>query len=275
VEKERGRLANVVAVARDPREFFQVVDSFRDFASGCRAPVATAETPDRALRRVYRRVHTFKGLFMLFGCRRVSVALHDLESRLSALEASRVTAAALGDVVRLGPVQDELEADLALLRQTLGDDFFKRRDAVCIGEDVARELEGLAEGLAAALPAPAPAPAPDPRPRPLIHRAPTLAFVAPAAPHGLAPAACPVPCGDASALLCPVAPRELSEVMLALPSARPLGSATATPASLAEAVALPLVSSVGLTSSPGARAMLAPPAAGACSGTGFMSQGRR
>lgn len=177
VEKERGRLANVVAVARDPREFFQVVDSFRDFASGCRAPVATAETPDQALRRVYRRVHTFKGLFMLFGCRRVSAALHELESRLSALEASRVTAAALGDVVRLEPVQDELEADLALLRQTLGDDFFKRRDAVCIGEDVARELEDLAEGLAAALPAMAPAPDPDPRLRALIDRARTLRFV--------------------------------------------------------------------------------------------------
>lgn len=177
VEKERGRLANVVAVARDPREFFQVVDSFRDFASGCRTPVAKGETPDRALRRVYRRVHTFKGLFMLFGCRRVSAALHELESRLSALEASRVTAAALGDVVRLGPVQDELEADLALLRQTLGDDFFKQRGAICIGEDVARELEGLARGLAAALPAPDPDPAPDPRLRALIERARTLRFV--------------------------------------------------------------------------------------------------
>jgi len=174
VEKERGRLANVVAVARDPRDFFQVADSFRDFASGCRspvAPVAPGETPEEALRRLYRRVHTFKGLFLLFGCRRVSAALHDLESRLSGLDPARITAAALGGVMRLEPVVAEFEADLALLRQTLGDDFFKRRGAVCIGEEAARELEGLAEGLAASLPAP------DPRLHALLERARTLRYV--------------------------------------------------------------------------------------------------
>ncbi|MEF3696071.1 transporter substrate-binding domain-containing protein [Desulfolutivibrio sp.] len=171
VEKERGRLANVVAVARDPRDFFQVADAFRDFASGCRTPVASAETPQEALRRLYRRVHTFKGLFLLFGCRRVSAALHDLESRLSGLNPARITADALCGVMRLDPVLAELEADLALLRQTLGDDFFKRRDAVCIGEEAARELEGLAEGLAAALPAP------DPRLHALLERARTLRYV--------------------------------------------------------------------------------------------------
>ncbi|NDY56518.1 transporter substrate-binding domain-containing protein [Desulfovibrio sulfodismutans] len=171
VEKERGRLANVVAVARDPRDFFQVADSFRDFASTCRTPVAPGETPGEALRRHYRRVHTFKGLFQLFGCRRVSAALHDLESRLSGLNPEQATAASLGGVMRLSPVLAELEADLALLRQTLGDDFFKRRDAVCIGEEAARELEGLAEGLAAALPTP------DPRLHALLERARTLRHV--------------------------------------------------------------------------------------------------
>jgi ABC-type amino acid transport substrate-binding protein/signal transduction histidine kinase len=172
VEKERARLANVVAVARDPRDFFQVADSFRAFAAGCRDAAAGTESPGEALRRLYRQVHTFKGLFLLFGCRRVSAALHELESRLSALEAGGgVTAAGLAEAVRLGPVEAELAGDMELLRQTLGDDFFKRRGAVCIGEDLAREFQRLADGLAAALPDP------DPRVRRLIEKARTLRYV--------------------------------------------------------------------------------------------------
>ncbi|KUG27237.1 thiamine-monophosphate kinase [hydrocarbon metagenome] len=52
--------------------------------------------------------------------------------------------------------------------------------------------------------------------------------VAHAAAHGLDPAAFAFSGGEDYALLCAVAPRELSEVMRAVPSARPIGSVTAT-----------------------------------------------
>ncbi|MDQ7831679.1 MAG: transporter substrate-binding domain-containing protein [Desulfovibrionaceae bacterium] len=173
VEMERARLANVVAVARDPREFFQVADAFRAFAAACRSKAPGGESPAEALRRLYRQVHTFKGLFLMFGCRRAAAALHDLESRLSALEAGGgVTSGDLAGVVHLEPAVEELAGDMEVLRQTLGDEFFNRRGAVCIGEDMARELRRLAEELAAALPEPQ-----DARVRMLIERARTLCHV--------------------------------------------------------------------------------------------------
>jgi len=52
--------------------------------------------------------------------------------------------------------------------------------------------------------------------------------VAHAAAHGLDPAAFAFSGGEDYALLCAVAPGELSEVMRAVPSARPIGSVTAT-----------------------------------------------
>jgi ABC-type amino acid transport substrate-binding protein/two-component sensor histidine kinase len=171
VEQERARLANVVAVARDPRDFFQVADSFAAFAAECRNP-AGATSPAEALRGLYRRVHTFKGLFLLFGCCRVSAALHDLESRLSALEArGGITAADLAGAVRLDAAEAGLAEDLETLRRTLGDEFFKRRGGVCIGEDQAREFQRLADGLATSLPDP------DPRVRRLIEKARALRHV--------------------------------------------------------------------------------------------------
>ncbi|QLA18561.1 transporter substrate-binding domain-containing protein [Desulfolutivibrio sulfoxidireducens] len=157
VEKERRRLASVVAVARDPRDFSQVVDGFTAFLGQAGAMVAQAGAdPEAALRRLYRQVHTFKGLFLLFECRHVSEALHDMESRLSALQrGGGISSAALCGVFAGDAPQRALDADIDVLRRTLGEDFFKRRDEVCIEAGMARELEDMAGELLACLPEPA------------------------------------------------------------------------------------------------------------------------
>lgn len=174
VEKERARLANVVAVARDPRDFFQVTESFRRFTDACRKKPAGEGDAAESLRRLYRKVHTFKGLFQIFGCCRVSEALHALESRLSGLDGP-VTAPALAEAMCLEPVGRALAEDMETLRRTLGDDFFKRRGGVCIDADAAREFQQLAEGLAGVLDAALPGP--DPRVRRLVEKARTLRHV--------------------------------------------------------------------------------------------------
>lgn len=173
VERERRRLAGVVAVARDPRDFFQVLDGFAAFLDriGTEAEGA-GEAPQAALRRLYRRVHTFKGLFLLFECRHVAAALHDMESRLAALNReARISPAALRAACAGEAAGTGLDEDLRLVRQTLGEDFFKRRGQVCIGEGLARDLQEMADGLLASLPSP------DPRVRGLLERARTLRHV--------------------------------------------------------------------------------------------------
>lgn len=176
VETERRRLASVVAVARDPRDFFQVLDGFAAFLDriGTEAGEAgeTPEAPEAAFRRLYRRAHTFKGLFLLFECRHVAAALHDMESRLAALDReSRISPAALRAACAGEAAGTGLEQDLRLVRRTLGEDFFKRRGQVCISEALARDLQEMADGLLASLPSP------DSRVRGLLERARTLRHV--------------------------------------------------------------------------------------------------
>jgi two-component system chemotaxis sensor kinase CheA len=132
----------------------------------------SGEAPEAALRRLYRRAHTFKGLFLLFECRHVAEALHDMESRAGGPGPGgpdfprRAARGVRGDAARAG-----LDEDLRLVRQTLGEDFFKRRGEVRIDEGLARDLEEMANGLLASLPAP------DPRVRRLLERARTLRHV--------------------------------------------------------------------------------------------------
>jgi ABC-type amino acid transport substrate-binding protein/two-component sensor histidine kinase len=146
VARERNRLACVVAAVREQRDFFAVLDDFAAFRRDG-APPATLSDRD-ALDELYRRVHTFKGLFLQLECAHVAKALDGLEERLSDLR----HAPGAGRAEMLALLADEavdkaLEEDLDVVRETLGAEFFERRGEVSLGGDLADALASLAGRL--------------------------------------------------------------------------------------------------------------------------------
>ncbi len=148
VAREHNRLACVVAVVREQRDFFAVLDDFTEFRRSGRAMIEEAATGRSALDVVYRRVHTLKGLFLQLECSHVAKALGDIEGHLSELrreaEPDRAAVAAL---LAEPAVDEALARDLDVVRQALGPEFFERRGEVCLGGALADALAALAGRL--------------------------------------------------------------------------------------------------------------------------------
>ena len=88
VQTERRRLKFVVSAVREAHDFFEILDDFNEFVTewgdGGTAIVYTGDSdPASALRKIYRDVHTFKGLFSQQDFIYLPLMLHRLEDRLS------------------------------------------------------------------------------------------------------------------------------------------------------------------------------------------------
>ncbi|WP_047960258.1 transporter substrate-binding domain-containing protein [Desulfovibrio sp. TomC] len=148
VARERNRLACVVAAVREQNDFFAVIDSFADFRQSGAALVAAAADGRGALDRVYRQVHTFKGLFLQLECAFVAKALDALETQLTGLGREAVLdLVAVQALLADRAVDEALEKDLDVVRESLGPEFFNRRGEICLGEELAAALASLAERL--------------------------------------------------------------------------------------------------------------------------------
>ena len=148
VARERNRLACVVAAVREQHDFFAVIDSFADFRESGAGLAAAALDGRVALDRVYRQVHTFKGLFLQLECAFVASALDALETELAGLGREQAPSLAAVEALVADPAVDAaLEKDLAVVRESLGPEFFNRRGEICLGEELAYALASLAERL--------------------------------------------------------------------------------------------------------------------------------
>ncbi|MFZ2853826.1 MAG: PAS-domain containing protein [Rhodocyclaceae bacterium] len=150
VESERRRLAMIVAAVTESRDFFDMVDSFREFVSdGLNAMLGAAVEPAMIVREVYRQVHTFKGLMNQFSFTQTPLALHDLESRLDGLRqlGAGVSRQDLVEMLRAVPFAALLDADLAVLHDALGPEFLECGDRIVVSAAQAAQLQQLAGQL--------------------------------------------------------------------------------------------------------------------------------
>ncbi len=134
VDKERRRLEMIVNAVSDGRDFFSLVEDFTAFLAGIR--VRGLVDPTR-IDDFLRTVHTFKGVFGQFGFQHLPEALHALETVVD-----ETGDAPIDVILRLG---DALEADLAILRGSLGDAFVSARGAVLVPIGLADRLGRFAE----------------------------------------------------------------------------------------------------------------------------------
>ncbi|NDY56513.1 transporter substrate-binding domain-containing protein [Desulfovibrio sulfodismutans] len=171
VERERKRLAMIVAAARDRDDFMSVLADYERFArtrvrgepprapGGPDGPDGTDDVGDMddgdggyGLPTLYRHVHTFKGLFLQLEFIHSPQALHRLETALAARLAAGERR---WDQARLRAAWEEsgcgsaLDDDLGIIRAALGEAFFEQARHVPVSVDLVERLEGLAVRLAA------------------------------------------------------------------------------------------------------------------------------
>lgn len=151
VAEEQTRLRLIVTAATEAAELFELLDEYRDFGRQ-ELPnlLATADhQPQPALAEIYRRIHTFKGLFGQLEFIHLPRSLHQFESDLrryrDQAEADRIDPQKL--LAMLQQADAALEQDLELLRDTLGEDFFAGRSRLVLEPEEAEMLERLADRL--------------------------------------------------------------------------------------------------------------------------------
>lgn len=142
LELEQKHLKMVVLAVSDNRNFFETVDGFREFlATEGAAATENQGVPPAQIRRLYREIHTYKGLLAQFSFSATPALLHAIESSLGAhLENAALNAPAAVDFVQLGRA---FAADLRILSDALGEDFLVQGYGLILSEAQARRLERL------------------------------------------------------------------------------------------------------------------------------------
>ncbi len=149
VLQERNRLKFVVSTVREARHFFAILEDFDTFRQRELPPLlGSFAEPSEKLALIYRRAHTFKGLFAQQDFLHLPVALHAFESGIARLQQSESYTAP--DLERLcEALAPALERDLAVVEEFLGAEFLLQRGAVLLGSSQADRLQALAERMLA------------------------------------------------------------------------------------------------------------------------------
>lgn len=151
LELEQQHLKMVVLAVSDNRNFFEVVDSFREFLAS--APASNLYKASlEELRRLYREVHTYKGLLAQFSFPATPALLHLIESSLCAYLENTVALETAGEATTWPGIDFSLldktfTTDLQILSNALGKDFLTRGRALVLDETQAARLEDLATRL--------------------------------------------------------------------------------------------------------------------------------
>ncbi|MBW7902775.1 MAG: hypothetical protein H3C26_14940 [Rhodocyclaceae bacterium] len=154
LELEQSHLKMVVLAVSDNRNFFETVDGFREFLTAEAATAAENQGVPAAqqvtkIRRLYREIHTYKGLLAQFSFPATPALLHAIESSLGAyLERAASNApAAERPGVDFAQLEKTFAADLRILSDALGEDFLIQGYSLILSETQAERLEHLSMRL--------------------------------------------------------------------------------------------------------------------------------
>ncbi|MBD8527218.1 transporter substrate-binding domain-containing protein [Pseudomarimonas arenosa] len=148
--QERLRLEFVVQSLENREDLLSTLREFEDFRSRALPDLLSFQRdPMSVLDELYRRIHTFKGLFAQAGLPLMPEQLHDLESKLANLRQSQ-GGFDLSEVKRvLGSVDlgAVLEQDLEVLREKLGSQYFSGETEIHLAASLIDQLQNEAEAL--------------------------------------------------------------------------------------------------------------------------------
>lgn len=150
LNSERCRLELIVMAVSDSRNFFEIINGFREFLTRDLPRLLKGAAAPRILaKELYRDIHTYKGLLNQFSFPSIPAALHDIESSLSGALSlgDSLTAQKIADLVSAEALKAAFDADLSLLSAALGEEFLAHGETFVLSEAQALQLEKLAARL--------------------------------------------------------------------------------------------------------------------------------
>ncbi len=146
VAAEHGRLKMVHAAVAESAEFLDSVAAFRQFAAVELPQLLAAPQPPQALlERIYREVHTYKGVLGQFCFQHAPQVLHAAESGLETLKdkGDALTVRDLAAYLASLGLAQAIADDLAALESVLGPAFLAGGKRLSVTDRQARQMEAL------------------------------------------------------------------------------------------------------------------------------------
>jgi ABC-type nitrate/sulfonate/bicarbonate transport system substrate-binding protein/signal transduction histidine kinase len=151
---ERKQLLFIVEVVSEPKDFFDLKREYLAFINhDYLAIIQQAGSLDNKMDRLYRKIHTFKGVFLQKALLYTPMVLHQLEMDLSALKTAE-------DCSELILMQQFIKHDLAgyfqqdldYLQSVLGEHYFAKKGHIQISEQALKDSISYARQLINELP---------------------------------------------------------------------------------------------------------------------------
>lgn len=138
LEIEKNKLQMVVSAVENSSELFELLDEYSEFMGNRLDSVDDKQKAHDNITKIYREVHTFKGLFAQKDFIVTPMGLHKLEEKLSLLlDDTASTNEQLSALLKNAELEDWLKRDLAVLEQVLGENFLEKKDTITLtGADI-------------------------------------------------------------------------------------------------------------------------------------------
>jgi two-component system chemotaxis sensor kinase CheA len=152
--EEKKRLLFIVEVVSDPKEFFALQQDYQTFINhGYLAIVQQSGSMMDKIDQLYRKVHTFKGVFLQKALLHSPSVLHQLEADLSRLRAQAQCAESeLTQLLLTHDLAAHFQHDLQYLHAALGEHYFDQQGHIKISEHALKDSIAFAKQLITRLP---------------------------------------------------------------------------------------------------------------------------
>lgn len=144
MEEEKNVLKMIVNVVTNYSDFIECVKDYDNFCNKRMFEIInTAYCIEDIVVKIYRSIHTFKGSFGQFGLNSITANLHRYEFDLSELM-KNANNMSLDDLVMFlskYSLYEWIDEDLGILKNSLGDSFFKNNEVVEIDKKKLLEME--------------------------------------------------------------------------------------------------------------------------------------
>lgn len=138
INTEKEKFKFIVTAIKEADDVQSVLHELKAFLQ--EAPAMLADVAE-----LYRKIHTYKGLFAQFEFPALPLALHQLESTLRKQTTQQLRISELSDFQALAPA---LEADLAMIHSVMGEHFFEQQSGIRLSKAQLALLETMAARLA-------------------------------------------------------------------------------------------------------------------------------
>ncbi|MCV6606870.1 MAG: ATP-binding protein [Campylobacterales bacterium] len=144
IQKEHKTLQMIVSTVTNKSEFFDLYDSYKNFISQRSELIDKEKTPFNNISKIYRDIHTFKGLFSQKNFLETPMNLHQLEEKISKLlETQTSTNKELSQLLVNCNLEEYFEKDLKVIKEILGENFFNERHKIEIDEKTIDKIEDM------------------------------------------------------------------------------------------------------------------------------------